>query len=215
MMQRHPAKFSGVLLDVIRPFLPEAGTVLDPFAGTGRVHLLATPTLRTVGVEIEPEWAGMHSDTVVGNALALPFADSSFDAIVTSPCYGNRMADHHEAKDSSRRMTYRHTLGRPLHADNSGAMQWGEAYRAFHCIAWKEAIRVLRPSGVFIFNCADHIRRGQRQSVTAWHCATLMHQGSLRWEKQRPVATPGMRFGQNGSARVGYEWVILFRKPSD
>jgi hypothetical protein len=65
------------------------------------------------------------------------FDDATFDAICTSPTCGNRMADHHEARDISPRHTYRHVLGRPRTPGNSGALQWGdgiagEEYRALH-----------------------------------------------------------------------------------
>jgi tRNA G10 N-methylase Trm11 len=82
----------------------------------------------------------------------LPFADASIDAIVTSPTYGNRLADHHRASDPLLRRSYTHDLGRPLHSENSGAMQWGDAYRAFHRRAWAEAVRVLKPGGRFVLN---------------------------------------------------------------
>ena len=68
----HPARFSDAVLDRIGTMLDEYqvnGVVLDPFAGTGKIHRLATPTRRTVGVEIEPEWAATHPGTIVGNAL--------------------------------------------------------------------------------------------------------------------------------------------------
>lgn len=208
---KHPAKFSDPILVVVESLLPAAGRLLDPFAGTGKVHRLATPTLWTVGVELEPEWATMHPQTVVGNALRLPFADGTFDVIVTSPTYGNRMADHHEAKDTSRRMTYRHTLGRPLHPANSGAMQWGKEYRRFHEQAWAEAVRVLRPGGRFILNCSDHIRRGDPQPVTAWHVATLVASG-LEVMDQVAVPTQRMRCGQNGTSRVDHEWVVALER---
>ena len=109
----HPARFSDAVLDRIGTMLDEYqvnGVVLDPFAGAGKIHRLATPTRRTVGVEIEPEWAATHPGTIVGNALALGFGAESIDAVVTSPCYGNRLADHHEARDGSTRRSYTHDL---------------------------------------------------------------------------------------------------------
>jgi hypothetical protein len=62
------------------------------------VHTLGT---KTVGVEIEPEWAGWHERTKVGDSRFLKrlFPRRKFDLIVTSPTYANRFADHHEAKD--------------------------------------------------------------------------------------------------------------------
>lgn len=214
MVMKHPAKFTPSILAAIEPLLPKTGLILDPFAGTGRVHELRAEDRHTIGVELEPEWAAMHPDTFVGNALALPWDGETFDAIVTSPTYGNRMADHHEAKDASRRMTYRHTLGRPLSSYNSGAMQWGDAYRDFHYDAWGEAIRVLKPGGLFVLNIADHVRRGEVQRVSLWHWRLFRYSADFETVAVRKVRTPGMRFGQNGSARVGHEWVVAMRKPA-
>lgn len=107
---RHPAKFSAPILDTIRKLVAleaeQVGhlTIFDPFAGVGGVHDLADAGwCSTVGVELQPEWAAAHPDTIVGDALALP-ADwtDRFDVLVTSPCYGNRMADAHEARDPCR-----------------------------------------------------------------------------------------------------------------
>lgn len=106
LIPEHPATFSKTVLDRLREVLVDhvqlhgPVRVLDPFAGTGGIHELAqADTIETVGIELQPEWASAHPDTQVGDATALPFADGSFSAVVTSPCYGNRMADHHIAKD--------------------------------------------------------------------------------------------------------------------
>ena len=137
----HPARFSNAILVKIDERLQARRVVLDPFAGTGRIHELGTSKRRTIGVEIEPECAAKHPDTLLGNALNLPFADESVDAIATSPTYRNRMADHHKATDDSTR--YTHTSGHALAADNSGQLRWGDKYRAFHEAVWAEAVRVL------------------------------------------------------------------------
>lgn len=217
----HPAKFTAVLIDKFaeilnEPLVIDPVRILDPFAGTGRIHLLRTYStmFETLGVEIEPEWATMHPDTVVADAHHLPFRDGWFDAIVTSPCYGNRMADHHNAKDGSRRVTYRHLLKRPLHPNSSAQMQWGDRYRRFHVEAWEEARRVLRVDGRFVLNISDHIRKGKRQRVTAWHVDTLLGLG-FELESCHRIPTPRFRFGQNASARIQYESIIVFTKGGD
>jgi DNA modification methylase len=153
--------------------------------------------------------AGCYTPTC--SALRLPFAGASFDAVCTSPAYGNRMSDHHNARDTSLRHTYRHTLGRPLHPENSGAMQWGEAYRAFHLAAWTEVRRVLKPGAAFVLNCKDHIRHGQLQPVTAWHIATLVALGFTLTDRI-DAPCPGQRHGANGHLRVKFESVLLLRR---
>jgi tRNA G10 N-methylase Trm11 len=102
----HPATYSKTVLDRFREVLVDHVAlhgpirVLDPNAGTGGVHELAQAgTIETVGLELQPEWAAAHPDTIVGDATAMPFATGEFSAGVCSFCYGNRMADHHHAKD--------------------------------------------------------------------------------------------------------------------
>ena len=101
-LRPHPAKYTDGIIRAMANAVAPGSLVLDPMAGVGRIHLLAglVPDVRTVGVELEPEWAGHHLQTLVGNALCLPFADATFDVVAVSPTYGNRLADHHEAKDA-------------------------------------------------------------------------------------------------------------------
>ena len=209
---QHPAKFSRKIIGCIDSMLLPGSLVLDSFAGTGRIHWLQEYGHRTIGIELEPEWANMHEDTIVGNALFLPFKSESFDAFATSCTYGNRMADSHNAKDASARNTYTHKLGRKLHPDNSGAMQWGDAYRQFHTEAWTEAIRVIKPGGRFVLNVKDHIRAGSVVPVTEWHNRELIRLG-LDHVLGAQIKHSGNGFGQNGKVRVPYESVILFMKP--
>lgn len=217
---KHPAKFSSTILGVIIEILDEEVmlqrhwlNVLDPFAGTGRVHSLLCG--ETWGVELEPEWATLHPRTLVGDALELPFREESFDAIVTSPTYGNRMADHHDAKDGSERNTYKHKLGRDLHPHNSGQFQWGQKYRGFHQAAWEEVWRTLKPGGLFVLNVSDHIRKGVVQPVAKWHRDTILESFDCKLENEFTVNTPRNGFGQNGSVRVEHEFVYTIRKLLD
>lgn len=210
----HPAKFSDNVLDaieaaLIRAHLTNDAVILDPFAGVGKVHRLPWVTR---GVELEPEWAAQHPDTIVGDATDLPFPDATFDAVVTSPCYGNRMADHHEARDLSVRNTYRHRLRRELTHNNAGAMQWGPEYRDLHAIVWAEVHRVLRPGGVMALNISNHYRDGLIPLVVEWHLNALGVVGMELVSGQR-VRTPRNGQGANRELRVDHEVVALLRKP--
>lgn len=101
---RHPAKFSPPILDAIDAILTRHGRprrTLDPFAGVGRAHSLDAGW--TVGNELEPEWAVQGAGPmVVGDATRLPLADGSVDGVISSPSYGNRMADHQEPHERCR-----------------------------------------------------------------------------------------------------------------
>ncbi len=197
--------------------MPEGGLILDPFAGTGGVHRLASEKYRTIGVEIEAPWADTHIMTIQGDALALPFGDHSFDCVITSPVYGNRFSDHHKARDGSLRRSYTHDLQRmtgdperKLHPNNSGTLQWGDSYRDFHERAWTEVLRVLKPGAFFVLNSSDHIRNGEVQPVTDWHFSTASRLG-FEIIDCIEVPTPRMRNGANSAARVDHETVACLR----
>jgi hypothetical protein len=121
------------------------------------------------------------------------------------------MADHHNARDASKRHTYKHYLGHDLHPYNAGALQWGERYRIFHRMAWREAVRVLRPDGLFLLNSSDHIRKHRVQHVTQFHLDTLVRLG-LRRERTVLIGTERLRHGENHEARVDHETVTILRK---
>lgn len=112
----HPAKWSTPVLeamaDVVEAEQVRVGErlrVLDPFAGIGRGRLqlaLAPWVAHVVGVELQPEWC--TNGTELGNACHLPGCTchpgpddwtGRFHCVCTSPCYGNRCADHHQAAD--------------------------------------------------------------------------------------------------------------------
>ena len=133
----HPATYTDALLPIMAGLLPAGpAKILDPFCRHGKIARLRQwlPQAEFFGYEIEPEWADQARAagciTTTGDSRHMHYPDAMFDAICTCPTYGNRMADHHEARDGSPRHTYRHVLGRPLTPGNSGAMQWGDGSTA-------------------------------------------------------------------------------------
>jgi tRNA G10 N-methylase Trm11 len=108
---KHPAVFPDEVIELAREAIDTSMLggypikVLDPFAGVGGVHkLVRFPYVQTTGVELMPRWAAQNPGTMVGDATVLPANwTGHFDAVFTSPCYGNRMADHHEANDKCSR----------------------------------------------------------------------------------------------------------------
>jgi hypothetical protein len=209
----HPAKFHENVLAVIWDWLRGAGgaSVLDPFAGTGRIHWMnGAAGLETWGVEIEPEGAVMGlGRTVIGDATALPFRDGAFNFGVTSPVWGNRMSDHHEARDDSRRHTYRHTLGRPLHPNNAGRYNWGRKYLGIQELAYAELHRVLLDG--LLLNVSDFIKNWERFPAVDWHVDTLEFIGFRElWREE--IVTPRNRDGENSEARVESEVLIAFER---
>lgn len=218
----HPATFSKELFDVLVQELRDTHRVIDPFSGTGLIHELceAADVPVSTGVELEPEWAnddiyiGPYRTQIVGDCREMIRQLGYFDCVCTSPSYGNRMADHHDAKDGSKRNTYKHRLGRDLSDGNSGAMQWGEEYREFHRYVWEQCVDSLIHGGKFILNIKDHIRKHEIVHVSDWHMSVLVDELGLIEEGHAKIPCRGNRQGQNGKARVEFESVFTLRKAS-
>lgn len=224
-MRPHPATFSKQLVaPLVKAASPWAGGVmLDPFAGIGKGARIAWHLgCEWIGLEIEPEWAIYEPRTICADSTHMPLADQSIDVVVTSPAYGNRMADSYGGSPADhehfvktgriRRRTYRIALGRPLSPNNGGGLHWGEKYRELHQKVWGECFRVLRSGGGLILNVSDHIRKTQIVPVTAWHTSSLNSVGFRMCSVDQTI-TSRYKEGQNGAARLPHEYVITFVKP--
>jgi SAM-dependent methyltransferase len=243
----HGAQFSDAALAVITDAIKRYPTrlrdtplrVLDPFAGVGGIFRLTEtiPDLDVVGVELEPEWAHAHRETLVGDATHLDgFPDESFDLVITSPAFGNRLADSYDGHgqcrrcagagtvnselcvrcggagvDQSKRHTYRIWLGRPLHDANGASYQWGEVYRDIHRRAWREAYRLLRDGGFLMVDVKDHRRSFQWQAVPEWHLGAAVKIGFTFAEDVTYVAD-GIRHGTNHEARDDVAHLLILSK---
>lgn len=224
----HPAPYSAPILErfvailqdrlAVQPDLPIK--VLDPFAGTGRIHQLGGNLVETVGVEIQPQWAALHPQTRVGDATALPTPwTGHFDVVITSPTYGNRFADKHKAKDGSVRRSYTHDLRRmtgdeelELEPTNTGQFQFHtKQYQELHRKAYHEVWRVLRAGGWFVLNVSDSIKNREVVPVAQWHHDLATDIGFDTIEII-PIETRRMKFGQNAAARPAYEMIYVMEK---
>lgn len=249
----HPAEYSPEVLEAIdevlaanHPLSPRMGLrILDPYAGKGSgVDAWRATGYDAVGVELEPEWGCASPAIIQGSALELSAAVvGTFDAMITSPCYGNRMADNHDAKDPckqcvpgigsapsldesggpcrscggsglSKRITYRHQLGRMPSPGSAAVLQWGNAYRDHHLAFITSALEVCELEALWIVNIKNHIRDGVEQLVSEWWLNVLLVRG-FRLLEVRPVRTQGMGFGANHDARTDREFLLVMRAPAD
>jgi tRNA G10 N-methylase Trm11 len=218
-MIKHPARYTEDFIPVFARMIGNRKTVYDPMAGTGERLLQLKeqylPSCKFIGTEIEPEWAKVTPSIVVcqNSFDFLRYQeDCSWDTILVSPPYGNRMADKlGKGKWAETRNSYAVYLGRELSIGNSGSLQWGEKYKSFHSSLWKECVRVLKINGVFILNIKDHIRKMERQYVTDWHIETLSKLG-LKLLEHVKIDTPSLKNGQNAEARIPYESIVSFEK---
>lgn len=228
---QHPAPFSNAILHKLMALVPD-GVYLDPFCGIGRVFQLTKPGEREfVGIELEKEWADQAEEKAVAFGATQPSdkvpsvfqgdslvvmknmqENKKFDGIVTSPVYGNRMSDHHNAQDMSSRRSYTHFLKHELTEGNSGVMYfWQPEYKEFHKRAWKLAYKVTRKGGMIFLNVSDFIREGEIVKTVKWHAKALEKAG---WtvEDIVDVGTPRFRDGANSDLRVDTEAIIVGRK---
>ena len=234
---KHPAPFADVFLDFVRGHMnehaPRALALLDPMAGTCKLHVLQghhETELRhdgydvyTVCSELEPEWAqrsptewgethtGLHAFHALSAGPMRPLGYQRW--IVTSPVWGNRMADHHDAKDDSERLTYRHRLGRPLSQGSSCSLAWGEDYQAWHRAFLDRAFESSFAGERMIIEIGDHLRtlngRTLRAQVTAWWIKAGIAAGwHLDEAKRLPVGR--LRNGANYDVRIPYIHALVF-----
>ena len=180
----HPAKYTDRFIPIFADLLQNSKSVLDPFAGTGKLAEIKRHGFKgkVICNELEPEWTKDCKYDVdlfhIGDAQDLSWINS-VEAVCTSPTYGNRMADSHNAKDGSRRITYTHYLGRKLNENNTGQMQWGEKYKKIHENVYEECFRVLVSNGLMIVNVSNHIRNHQEIDVVKFHKETLVKIGFI------------------------------------
>ena len=213
---KHPAVFTDAFLPIFANLLAGSKRVLDPFAGTGKLAKIKELGFDGVVVcnELENEWVNSSPYPVdewhIGDARILSWA-VGIDAICTSPAYGNRMADSHNAKDNSRRITYTHYIGRKLTDGNSGAMQWGDRYKKLHQDVWEQCWKILPFGGKLIVNISNHIRSGVEVDVVGWHKECIRGIGFDLVDHIR-VETPRMRFGANAQKRIQHESILVFSK---
>lgn len=213
----HPAKFTDCFIPILFYELQGKVKILDPFAGTGKIGKIKEfgYTGKIYANEIETEWLSenkFNCDVLTFcDAENLPFEDNFFDGICTSPTYGNRMADHHIARDSSKRNTYTHCLGRQLTDGNTGKMQWGNEYCEKHKRIYKELFRVSKKGCKLVINISNHIRKGQEIDVCGWTERTITEIG-FSLNKTYSITTNRNRFGKNGDVRVNDEKIFVFIK---
>lgn len=239
MTVSHPAPFSDSIMGVLKDLIFDwEGPILDPYAGIGRVHELGRDD--TYGIEIEEEWAATHDHTVWADSstLALPAVgdvdgycsvlDKSTNVrgniarpngIVTSPDYGNRMADQYLGTPEERRLrdeegvmprrrSYAISLGRQVSDGSAARYPFGPGYQGTHREIFTAVTGVCNPGARLALNVSDHFAAYTRIYVTSWWVEMI---ASLGWyvERMIPVGTRRFRDGANSDLRVDAESIIV------
>ena len=215
---KHPAKFCDSMIPIFAEKLKDCKYILDPMAGTGKIALIKEFGYRGLVCcnDLEPEFTNHDYSVdvwVYADAADLwMYNENTFDGICTSPTYGNRLADHYNRKEFSKRFSYTFNLGHNLHEGNTGIMYWGKEYWDKHTQIWLECVRVLKDGGTFILNVSDFIKNGLIVPVVEWHTNVLTKWCGLNLIEDIWIDTPRMRYGQNGKARVEGEHILVFKK---
>lgn len=238
--QHHPAPFSASIMDVLAELIRDwPGPILDPYAGIGRVHELGRDD--TWGIEIEEPWADAHERTIWGDSSTARLALFSPPggvcisgrhipepkAIVTSPDYGNRMADQYlgtpeeqrkraEHGETPRRRSYAISLGRKVSEGSSARYAFGEAYKAQHRRIFTAVTSVCLPDAKLALNVSDFYKtlssgaEPQRIHVVSFWVELI---AELGWvvEGLIPVGTRRFRDGANSDLRVDEETIVVAR----
>lgn len=225
----HPAQFSPSILEALRPIIASYGVhVHDPFAGPGiRLGRLCDEVgVGFSGTEIEAPYITdprvRPGDSTDPETYPPSCPPSGPWIVVTSPVYPNGMTDHFDAKDGSRRHTYRQGLAEilgydvPLHPNNMG--RWGNCHRRSMRVEaehWRIARECVRwwPTEV-VLNVKDVVARDYRVDVTTeW--AMILQGAGYAITMEQTVATPGQRDGANGALRADHETIIQATRLND
>jgi len=209
----HPAKFSDCLLPVIKELIPE-GTewITDPMAGIGKITLLGS-NFKYQCNEIEPEWASQIKAQIVTakDAKALKLVERT--VIITSPPYGNRMADCFITKrPSSMKGRYAGDLGRRLSEGSSASLAFGNKYKALMTEIYTSLFEQMNEGQVFILNASNFIRDKKEVNVIGFYLE-LFSQKGFTLDDFKTVKTPRDRGrGANSKLRVSFEVLMKWRK---
>lgn len=213
----HPAKFSDVILEHVSTILPDhIDTIVDPMAGVGKVVNLG-PDYKYLLNELEPEWANQIDDmydVTVGDAKDMTIPSDINTAIVTSPPYGNRMADFFKSQTRPESMKGRYggDLGRRLTEGSTASKKFGDEYRVMMSEIYTALTDQMCSGQLFILNVSNFIRSYKEVNVVGFYLDLFTTMG-FTLDALYPVVTPRRGgTGANQDLRVDHEVIMLWRK---
>ncbi len=230
----HPAKFSDSILEAMADMIPEdVQTIVDPMAGVGKVLHLASEKrpFNFICNELESEWAVQITQRAAQNKTtagtyrvdvhvgdAATWRDERIghagSMVVTSPPYGNRMADafRSESRPESMKGRYAGELGRRLTGGSLASLGFGPAYESTAEAVFANIFRQMHKGQHFLLNVSNFIRKGEEVDVAKYYAALFNKYGFV-CVGSREVKTPRARgFGANSNARAPFEVLLLWRK---
>lgn len=209
----HPAKYSDSLLPVIAKYC--YGDIIDVMGGTGKAGLLKqyNPQIKSVTInELEREWAeqavGNGADkAIVGDAKEVK---GTWDCIVTSPPYGNRMADNFKAgKPDSMRRRYAGDLGRTPSEGSTCCLHFGRGYEELMkeiVVAFTINIEHKR----IVWNTSNFIRQFKEVDVLSFYKELFIDLGYILVAHEQVETKRQKGVGANTHLRVKYEDITVW-----
>lgn len=235
---KHPAKMN---VELARRLVDEYTTpgqwVLDPMAGCGTVPIIAADMGRkSAGVELEAQYITNH--TCNGDTFSLPFRDGQFDAIITSPPYGEAIGragdrdiqktiaakDRYEQRRFGKSLTNHAVYG--IHPKNVGSMPLQSRKKPSFVDSMakilKEWYRVLGPQGMLITVIKDQ-RKGRKRlglfDMSGFIVQTATTAGFMFVERRVAIIPPEnwtlwMRVNEQrwNIPITNCEYILVFRK---
>lgn len=215
----HPAKYSLPLLPVLAQYA--YGDILDIMGGTGRAGMLKkyNSNIKTVTInELEREWAEQAYENGVDKVIIGDAKDlrGIYDCIVTSPPYGNRMADNFKAsKPDRRRRIYVGDLGRNVSKGSVCCKHFGRGYEEEISLIFDEVIKNVQFER-FILNVSNFIRRFQEVDVIGWYKKYFSDRGFIIVNESKIHTRRQKGVGANTNLRCLTESILVFdRKKPD
>ena len=215
---RHPAKFSNELLPIIAKYC--YGDIVDIMGGTGKVGLLKNYNSLIKSVcsnEIEEEWANQGTANgvdvvVIGDAR---FITGKFDCIVTSPPYGNRMADNFKpGKPDSMRSRYAGDLGRTPTKGSTSCSQFGDKYTNEMADIYENVFKNVE-FDLFILNVSNFIRQFKEVDVIGWYRDFFLSRNFVLVAEEKVKTRRHRGVGANSHLRVETESVLVFKRANN
>jgi len=214
----HPAKYSKELLPILAKYA--YGNVLDIMGGTGKAGLLKAlnPNITRVTInELEPEWAEQAfennvDEVIIGDAKNLRL---TVDCIVTSPPYGNRMADNFHVganggkSTPSIRKMYASDLGRTPSEGSTCCLHFGRGYEEKITDIYESVFNNCKFNR-FVLNVSNFIRNYQEVEVCDFYEKLFYLNGFVLVAKELVKTRRQKGIRANAKLRVPYETVMVF-----
>ncbi len=211
----HPAKYSTELLPVLAKYC--YGDIIDIMGGTGKAGLLKqfNEKIKTVTInELESEWAIQAKqngvDTIItGDARTVT---GRFNVIVTSPPYGNRLADNFKPSqhDSKRRM-YAGDLGRAPSNGSTCCSHFGRGYESQMIDIISRAIKNIIHDRI-VWNTSNFIRDFKEVDIFSFYKRVFESLGYKIVARERVSTKRHRGVGANTHLRVEYEDIVAWER---